>query len=1045
LDEKVGLTAIDEDAGDAQRRHLTVMFSDVVGSTALAEQLDPEDFRDVLSGYHAGCTRAIGRFNGYVAQYQGDGVVAYFGFPRAHEDDALRAVRASLAILDEVAGLNGRLRALLGVELQIRIGLHTGIVVAGEIGSGPSRERHAAVGETLHIAERVQSIAPSDSIVLTDATLALVTDRVKTEILGTKELKGISRPTRVHTVVRSPDGVATRDRPVPALRTRLIDRVRELAPLLEAWQRARRSHGTIVHVAGEAGIGKSTLVLALRERVREQAGAEHILQCSPHQSSSPLHPTIGFLERITDLDRSQPPERQLEALERCVAAVALDPPEIVPLLADLLSIPFATAGRPHMAPRDARNATLRALEELLVGEASGHPLLLVVEDLHWSDPTTIELLERIVNNIERLPMACILTFRGDFQPPWTQWREDVNVDLGPLSTADVREMASAVSTAVLDAEALTRVESAAEGVPLFVEEMVKSIGVGSARDRLSESRVPTTLQGLLTERLDCLPELAGLIDVAAVLGHEFDRGLLQALSGLDRRGFRSAVALLTAEEVLQPVEGSRTRLEFRHTLLQEVAYDRLLRRRRRALHASVAELLATRPPSVWEAEPERIAHHWTYAEEPARALPYWERAGRRALGRAAFLEAAAHFRQAVQALDATRPAPEGELERGDLLTRIGAATQAGHTPAADVDVVYARARSAFEHTGERDRLIPVIRGEYLLHVARAQYVGALELAEEMLSMARKHEHTPWRAEGLFYLGFARMLRGELDRARADLEEASTLYRPVEHAEDIYEAQSDPGVAALAYLANLLWNQGHAREAIQRSDQSLDLAGRVGGPVTLGLAWGMRCGLMLVRGISDDFGVWLEKARGQSVDGNIGYWSTVCSIWSAWVAGLTADAQAAIAVLQQHIDGYLKAGGRVGLPHFQALLAEVQLAAGNHGRALEALAAAQRHIDATGERYYEPELQWLTARVLAAGDARDVAAATAAYERAINSAHGQNAKLLELRSATGLAIHQRRSGEPPTTLALVESLCEWFADEPEVLDVRRARALLKTEA
>jgi len=1045
LGETLALSPIDGDATDAQLRHMTALFCDIVDSTSLAEQLDPEDFRDVLSGYHAACARAIEHFHGYVAQYQGDGVVAYFGYPHAHEDDAHRAVYASLEILDEVTVLNESLQELFGITLEVRLGLHTGIVVAGEMGTGPSRERHVAVGETLHIAERVQAAAPAGSIVLTDPTLELVADRFETETIGTKSLKGISRPMKIHSVVRSAGRGSVRESAAPAVATPLIDRTKEMAPLREAWQRAREAQGVIVHLAGEAGIGKSRLVQALREQVREQAGAERVLQCSPHHSSTELHPAIRFLERFTDLDRAQPPERQIAALERFVGGIGLDPPETVPLLADLLAIPGDVTERPAMMPRDVRNATLRMLEKMLVGAASDHPLLLVVEDLHWSDPTTIELLERIVMNLASMPVACILTFRADFHPPWTQWQPAIDIYLGPLAMADVRAMASATSATALDAEALRRVEAAAEGVPLFVEEMVKSIGADPSRERPPESRVPLTLQGLLTERLDRLPELAWLIDVAAVLGREFDRGLLEALSQLNRAAFHSAVARLEAEEVLHPVEGSRTRLEFRHALLQEVAYDRLLRRRRRSLHASVAELLLGHRPSAWESEPERIAHHWSCAGEPAKALPCWERAGRRALERAAFLEAAEHFRRALEALDAFRPAPDGDLERGELLARIGATLQAGRTPAASVDEIYAQARAAVKHTGGRERLIPVIRGEYLFHVARAEYGAALELAEEMLSMGRRDGRTPWLAEGNFYLGFARMLRGDLDSARADLEEAIELYRPVERTEDIFEAQSDPGVAAFAYLANLLWNQGHAREAVQRSEQSLALAAQVGGPVTLGLAWGMRCGLLLVRGRSDEFARWLEKARAHSVERNIGYWSTVCSMWAAWAAGLSGDPVAATTLLQQHLDNYLQSGGRVGIPHFQALLAEVQLAAGERERALEALHVGQQHIDLAGERYYEPELQWLTARVLDAGHAPDAGAAAAAYERAIAAARAQSAKLLELRAATGLAIHQRRNGEDPVALALVESLCAWFGSQPDVPDVQRATSLLEGRA
>ncbi len=1034
-------------ANDAQRRHMTVMFCDVVDSTSLSESLDPEDFREVLTGYQAAAARAIERFKGYAAQWIGDGVLAYFGYPRAHEDDAKRAVYASLGILEEVAALNERLLELFGVSVQVRVGLHSGIVVAGEMGAGATREPLAIAGETPHIAARLQALARPGSVVLTDATRELVSEDFEIELLGMKALKGISRPIAVHHVVR-----ARRERriePGPRAATPLVDRHTELARLAEAWEQARRGHGVIVHLAGEAGIGKSRLVRALREEVKGQVVARHILQCSPHYSSTALYPAIRLLEQLTGCDRTQPPERQLEAVERTVVGAGLDPREATPLLADLLSIPGGADATRTMMPRDARNATLQILEALLVGDAAGHPQLFVVEDLHWADPTTVELLERIVAKVASLPVACIVTCRNEFEPPWTQWQPVVKIDLGPLATEDVRELASVVSPTELGTDVLSRVEAAADGVPLFVEEVIKVLadegGADTEGQHPAETVVPPTLQGLLAERLDRLPELAGVIDVAAVLGREFERGLLQALSPADAPGFSSAVAQLAAEDVLRPVEGSRSRLEFKHALLHEAAYDRLLRRRRRDLHGRVAELLVARSPSAWGSESERIAHHWSSAGQPAKALGYWELAGQRALKRAAFLEAAEHFRRGLEALDAARPEPDGDLERGDLLTHLGAALQAGRTPAASVDVIYAKARHAYARAGKRERLVPVIRGQYLFHLTRAEFEAARELADEMLAMGENGGRPVWLAEGHFYLGFARMLTGDLERARVDFEDAIGRYQPPERPDHLYEAQSDPGVGALAYLATLLWNQGYARDALEKSEESLELAARVGGPVTLAQAWGMRCGLLLVQGKQVEFSEWLEKARAHSVERNIGYWSTVCSLWSAWMQGRTGELPTATTLLRKHLDAYVDSGGRVGIPHFQALLAELNLAAGERQRALDSLRAGQEHIDAAGERYYEPELQWLTARALMAGDAPDPVAATAAYERAIAAANRQSAKLLELRAATGLLLHQRRIGDAAGATARVESLCGWFDAESEIPDVLRARALLERDA
>ena len=1037
------------DGDQAQRRHITVMFCDIADSTSLAELLDPEDLREVLTSFQAACASAVERFQGYIAKWIGDGVLAYFGYPRAHEDDAQRAVHAALGILEEVAALNQGLPEQLDVSLEVRVGLHTGVVVAGEMGAGQTREPLAIVGKTPHIAARLQTLAQPGSVVLTDATRELVAGRFETEPLGMSSLKGISRPVAVHRVLRYLTDVLEPGLLGVGTKMPLIDRSSELARLLKTWQQAKLGRGAIVHVRGDAGIGKSRLVRAVREQVRREDAVEHVLKCSPHHASTALYPVIRFLAQQLGLDRTRASKRQLEALERAVIAAGMNPLAAVPLLADLLSIPTGADGVGTMMPRDARNATLQLLDTLLVGDTASHPLLLVVADLQWADPTTLELLERVVANLESTPVACIFSFRSEFEPPWRHSSAVAEIDVGPLAPVDARAMASAVSPTSLDAEVLRQVESATDGVPLFVEEMVKVLAVGGQPGTpLEDSRgsvVPATLQSLLAERLDRLPEFGDVIDVAAVLGRDFERELLEALSSRRGAEFRSALAQLTAEDVLRPVEGSRSRLEFKHALLQEAAYERLLRGRRRALHGRVAELLAARGRSPRERDPERIAQHWSRAGQPAEAMAYWELAGRRALRRAAFPEATEHFRNALEALDIARPGREADLERGDLLTDIGAALQAGRSPAADVDVTYARARSAYAQAGQRERLIPVIRGQWLFHLIRAEYEPALALGEEMLAMSERGGRPMCLAEGHLYLGLAQMYMGRLDRARAELEEAYRLHAPPERPDHVYVAQGDSGVAALAYVALVLFIQGYVQEASERSQESLELAEEIGGPVTLAQTWGMRAGLLLPQGELGRLGPWLEKTRAHCAERKIGYWHTVCSLWSAWLDGRVGDPERGVARLQEQLAAYFASGSRLGVPHFYILLADLCLASGDRSRALGALRAGQEQIEATGERLAESELHMSLARALMTGDTPDPSAATVAYERAAGVAKDQAAKLLELRALTYLTVHQRQIGEACTALARVESLRRWFGPESKAPDVVRARALVSSHA
>ena len=1005
----------------AQRRHMTVMFCDLVGSTPLAASLDAEDFRDVLSAYQHACVRAIERFDGYTARYVGDGVVAYFGYPRAHEDDAQRAAHAGLGILDELEALKAHIRELHDVSLQVRIGLHTGVVVAGEMGAGGTRSQLDIVGEMPHIAARLESIAPPGSVVISDDTHDLIEGYFETEPLGEQVLKGVSRPIGVHRVLRPTGAVGRLEIADPRRLTPVVGRDRELARLTEAWQRAESGHGAVVHVTGEAGIGKSRLVRTLVERLGEEVGAVQTWQCSAHHQTTSLYPVIRCLERLPGLAGTETAEHELEELDQAVAQRSL-------------------------TPRDARTARLRILESLLVSNPARHPQLLLVEDLHWADPTTVELLGRIVNTLARIPVLCVLTFRREFEPPW---QPGVELELGPLTSEEVRAMATAATEAALDPTVLELLDSAADGVPLFVEEMVKMLehagGAGPAGGAATATAVPPTLDGLLTERLDRLSDLRDVIDMAAILGREFDRSLLERLEPLNGNGVEPALAKLAAQDVLRPVGGAPSRCEFSHALLQEAAYGRILRRSRQALHGRVADTLVRSFPELAEREPEVVAHHWSCAGEPAKALPLWRAAGTAAIERAAYVEAAEHFRRGLEALDATTEHPCEDLERVELLTHRAASLQAGRGYAATgVDDAYARARAACERAGHHDRLVSVIRGQWMFHLLRGQYGTALELADEMLALGGRADHPVHLAEGHLYRGLVHMYRADFDLARKHLQEAFERHRPPHRSNHIYEAQGDTGVGALAYLAVVLWDLGHAEEARQRSDRSLELAERVGGPVTRAQAWWMRGILHLNRTEPAEVAHWVERTRAHSVDHDLGYWRTVSSLLSGWLRGRAGELELGAARVQESLQAYLASGSRLGLPHFRVLLADLRVAAGDRRGALDELRAGEEYIEETGERFSESELFRFKGRVLMAGDAPDPHGATAAYERAVAAAREQNARMLELRAATRLTAHQRATGEPPTALDRLTALCEWFGPASDLPDVARARTLIASE-
>jgi predicted ATPase len=558
--------------------------------------------------------------------------------------------------------------------------------------------------------------------------------------------------------------------------------------------------------------------------------------------------------------------------------------------------------------------------------------------------------------------------------------------------------------------------------------------------------VPPTLEGLLTERLDRLPELGDVIDMAAILGREFDRSLLGALEPLGGADLEPALVQLAAQDVLRPVIGAPSRFEFTHGLLQEAAYARILRRRRRSLHGRVAGTVVRSFAEMVEREPELVAHHWSSAAEPGQAVPFWHAAGTRAIERAAYVEAAEHFRRGLEALDGAGPHPGDDVEHVDFLTHLAASLQAGRGyAAAGVEDAYARARTACERTSNDDRLVSVIRGQWMFHLLAGQYGTALELGDEMRALGERGDHPVRLAEGHLYRGLVHMYLADFDLAREHLDEAFTRYRRPDRSDHIYEAQGDTGVGALAYLSLVLWNLGHADESRERSDLSLERAERVGGPVTRAQAWGMRSILHLSRAEPVELGQWVHKTRAHSVDHDLGYWRTVSSLLAGWLQGRSGELELGTSRLEESLAAYVASGSKLGLPHFHILLADLRRAAGDQRGALELLRAGEEYIEETGERFSESELFRFKGRVLMAGDSPDSHAATAAFERAVSAAAEQNAKLLELSAATRLAEHQRRIGESCTALDRVAALCDWFGPASALADVVRARTLVASES
>ena len=628
---------------EAERRQITVMFCDVVDSTTLSSQLDPEDYREVIRAYQATCAEVIQRFEGHIAQYLGDGLLVYFGYPQAHEDDAQRAVRTGLGMVEALGTLNTGLEQDKGLRLAVRVGIHTGVVVVGEIGAG-RRQEHLALGDTPNIAARLQGYAAPDTVVISAATYQLIQGYFLLHDCGTQTLRGVATPLRVYRVLEESGAQSRLDIAATRGLTPLVGREQEVGVLSECWAQVKEGMGHVVLVSGEAGIGKSRLVQVLKDQIAHTAHTRIECRCLPQYQHSALYPLIGHLERLLALNRDDLPLEKLRKLEEALAQHALPLPEMVPLFAGLLSIPLPARYPPlTLTPQRQRQKTLEALLAWLLAEATRHPVLFIVEDLHWGDPSTLEFLGLVVEQVPTARLCALFTHRPEFQPPWVPRAHMTPLTLHRLLSPEVERLSVAVAgDKALPVEVVQQVVSKTDGVPLFVEELTKMV---LETDLLREHEdhyeltgplpplaIPTTLHDSLMARLDRLAPVKVVAQLGATIGRQFSYELFQAVSPLDETTLQQGLhQLVEAELLYQQGSPPQATYTFKHALIQDAAYQSLLRSTRQQYHQRIAQVLAEQFPETAETQPELLAHHYTEAGLSEQAIRYWQRAGRQAM------------------------------------------------------------------------------------------------------------------------------------------------------------------------------------------------------------------------------------------------------------------------------------------------------------------------------------------------------------------------------------------------------------------------------
>jgi class 3 adenylate cyclase/predicted ATPase len=993
----------------AERRLLTVLFSDLVGSTDLSSALDPEEMRDVIAGYQRAVVAEIERLGGHVAKFLGDGILAYFGWPQAQEDATERAVLAGLGAARAVA----RLRAPTGEPLATRIGISAGLVVVGDLlGEGAAREE-AIVGETPNLAARLQAAAQPGEVVISEAARRLIGGLFDLAEFGPLALKGFRTPVPAY-AVRGEARVASRfdaargNRLMP-----LVGREAQLDRLRRGWAAACHGQGGAVLVIGEAGIGKSRLARAL---VEEVSATRHVVLrcfCSPHHTGTALFPVIEQLRRAARLSGDEPPARQLDNLEALLGHAVAEPGALVPLFASLLDLPTGAGYQlPQLGPAALKARTLEALQAQLVGLARRGPVLALFEDLHWVDPTTAELLALLVARVPDLPVLLLATARPGFAPPWP------GVEVLELPRLDQRQSSSMLRELVGGKslpEALGRdILAKTDGVPLFLEELTKHLletgwlaDAGTAYELarpLPALDVPDTLQGSLMARLDRLSGPKNVAQIGAVIGREFPYALIAPVADLPPADLARALAdLEQAGLIHRRGEPPDSVYAFKHALVRDAAYESLLRSRRQILHGRIVAAIESAGDNRTLGQLELLAHHCAGAGLTEKAVTYWRRAGEQAVLRAANREASEHFRKALAQLNRL---PEGsDRARTELaiLSQLGPALMSLHGwPAREVGEVFERADTVARGLELSADLAPPLIGMWLFHLARGQLDQAEGISGELFRIARGLEDPDLLLQAHHAAWPTVYLRGRLAAAADHIHAGMALYDERRHERHRYlYLGHDPAVCGLAIGAVVQSVRGLGDDALAMERRALDLARRLGHAPSLAHGLWFVGEARVTRGdaagaerIADELWALCEEHR-------LPQPRATALMFKGWALARSGEAAAGVARLRQGLTVWDTLGARSYLPRALCLLAECLLLAGDHGGASDTLDRGQAVVAETGETWCAPRLDILRAELIrrTSGDDAEMEAALAA---ALGRARSQGARFWELCAAIPLA-------------------------------------------
>ena len=1040
----------------AERRQVTVMFSDLVGSTALSARMDPEDLREVISAYQKCVAETVQRFGGFVAKYMGDGVLVYFGYPQAHEDDAERAVRAGLELVAAVRGLK------IDAPLQTRVGIATGLVVVGDlIGSGASQEQ-AIVGETPNLAARLQGVAEPNSVVIAESTRKLLGNLFDLQDLGAQELKGIAGAVRAWAALR-PSSVESRFEALHGSGvTELVGREEELEILLRRWSKAKSGQGQVVLLSGEPGIGKSRLTAALLERVAREPYTRLRYFCSPQHTDSALYPIITQMERAARLAHDDTAEAKLNKLDAVLAQSFTARPDAA-LFAEMLSLP--NDGRyPALdltAPQ-RRYRTLEALTAQVEILSRSKPVLMIFEDVHWIDPTSLEALGLTVERLKTLGVLLIITYRPEFEPPWMGRSYVTALNLNRLGEREIAAMIDGVTGNKALPESIRQdIIERADGIPLFIEEMTKAV-LEAEGERAAESAlatiplpfidVPASLHASLMARLDRLGPAKEVAQIGAAVGREFSHALLQAVVRKPEAELQSALdRLVTAGLLFRQGMPPHATYLFKHALVQDAAYGTLLREPRRVLHARIVETLENQFAEIAESRPELLARHATEAGQIEKAADLWGKAGQRSLDRSALVEAATQITQALNQIAVLPTTPSLRSQQITLQVALitplihvkGYAAPETKAAAQQARVLIEQAETLGETPEDQLLLFSALYGFWVgNYVAFNDGDAVRKIATEFMMLAERQGATVPLLIGHRVMGISLVWTGEIAEGRRHLDQVVALYRPAEHRPFATRFGHDAGVAGFTYRAFALWFLGHPLAALEDADNAVKNAREIGQAATLMYALSNATWSQIYCGNYEAATALVQELLPLAQEKGAAYWTAFGQVNQGCLWALTGNVSNAVETLTTGIAAWRSTGANLWIPFFLSRLALAHAELGAFEEAWRCIAEAIDAVETTKERWCEADIRRIAGEIALISPERKAANAEAYFDRALAVARQQQAKSWELRVSMSLARLWRGQGKVGEARELLAPVYGWFTEGFDTRDLKEAKALLE---